>query len=168
MLINTCSVYKTENHIHEGMHFCQLCFYSVWVHIIESKMVNQKQNEDEFFHIHNIYTTYIQRMNYYQNQLLDTWKCVSLGVPLSNLFFSLFDSIFNTKKYAPASDEQSWLSRAILWRWILIYLILKPNLFSTHRFKIKTLCIFKESLKKNYLNIYFCRWINEFRFFTRF
>lgn len=97
MLINTCSVYKTENHIHEGMHFCQLCFYSVWVHIIESKMVNQKQNEDEFFHIHNIYTTYIQRMNYYQNQLLDTWKCVSLGVPLSNLFFSLFDSIFNTK-----------------------------------------------------------------------
>lgn len=97
MLINTCSVYKTENHIHEGMHFCQLFFYSVWVHIIESKMVNQKQNEDEFFHIHNIYTTYIQRMNYYQNQLLDTWKCVSLGVPLSNLFFSLFDSIFNTK-----------------------------------------------------------------------
>lgn len=97
MLINTCSVYKTEHHIHEGMHFCQLCFYSVWVHIIESKMVNQKQNEDEFFHIHNIYTTYIQRMNYYQNQLLDTWKCVSLGVPLSNLFFSLFDSIFNTK-----------------------------------------------------------------------
>lgn len=97
MLINTCSVYKTENHIHEGMHFCQLCFYSVWVHIIESKMVNQKQNEDEFFHIHNIYTIYIQRMNYYQNQLLDTWKCVSLGVPLSNLFFSLFDSIFNTK-----------------------------------------------------------------------
>lgn len=97
MLINTCSVYKTENHIHEGMHFCQLCFYFVWVHIIESKMVNQKQNEDEFFHIHNIYTTYIQRMNYYQNQLLDTWKCVSLGVPLSNLFFSLFDSIFNTK-----------------------------------------------------------------------
>lgn len=97
MLINTCSVYKTEHHIHEGMHFCQLCFYSVWVHIIESKMVNQKQNEDDFFHIHNIYTTYIQRMNYYQNQLLDTWKCVSLGVPLSNLFFSLFDSIFNTK-----------------------------------------------------------------------
>lgn len=97
MLINTCSVYKTENHIHEGMHFCQLFFYSVWVHIIESKMVNQKQNEDEFFHIHNIYTTNIQRMNYYQNQLLDTWKCVSLGVPLSNLFFSLFDSIFNTK-----------------------------------------------------------------------
>lgn len=97
MLINTCSVYKTEHHIHEGMHLCRLCFYSVWVHIIESKMVNQKQNEDEFFHIHNIYTTYIQRMNYYQNQLLDTWKCVSLGVPLSNLFFSLFDSIFNTK-----------------------------------------------------------------------
>lgn len=87
MLINTCSVYKTEHHIHEGMHLCRLCFYSVWVHIIESKMVNQKQNEDEFFHIHNIYTTYIQRMNYYQNQLLDTWKCVSLGVPLSNLFF---------------------------------------------------------------------------------
>lgn len=99
MLINTCSVYKTEHHIHEGMHLCRLCFYSVWVHIIESKMVNQKQNEDEFFHIHNIYmyTTYIQRMNYYQNQLLDTWKCVSLGVPLSNLFFFLFDSIFNTK-----------------------------------------------------------------------
>lgn len=97
MLINTCSVYKTEHHIHEGMHLCRLCFYSVWVHIIESKMVNQKQNEDEFFHIHNICTTYIQRMNYYQNQLLDTWKCVSLGVPLSNLFFSLFDSIFNTK-----------------------------------------------------------------------
>lgn len=144
MLINTCSVYKTENHIHEGMHFCQLCFYSVWVHIIESKMVNQKQNEDEFFHIHNIYTTYIQRMNYYQNQLLDTWKCVSLGVPLSNLFFFFV----TPKTYAPAPDEQSWLSRAILWRWILIYLILKPNLFSTHRFKIKTLCIFKESLKK--------------------
>lgn len=149
MLINTCSVYKTEHHIHEGMHFCQLCFYSVWVHIIESKMVNQKQNEDEFFHIHNIYTTYIQRMNYYQNQLLDTWKCVSLGVPLFEPFFFLCLIQFSTPKtYTPASDEQSWLSRAILWRWILIYLILKPNLFSTHRFKIKTLCIFKESLKK--------------------
>lgn len=95
MLINTCSVYKTENHIHEGMHFCQLFFYSVWVHIIESKMVNQKQNEDEFFHIHNIYTTYIQRMNYYQNQLLDTWK--RLEYLFQTFFFSLFDSIFNTK-----------------------------------------------------------------------
>lgn len=115
-------------------------------------------------HMYNIYTTY---------ELLSksiAWylkMCIAWSTSFEP-FFSLFDSIFNTKKYAPASDEQSWLSRAILWRWILIYLILKPNLFSTHRFKIKTLCIFKESLKKNYLNICFCRWINEFRFFTQF
>lgn len=110
-----------------------------------------------------IYTTYVQHI--YNVWIIIKINCLilenvyRLEYLFRTFFFSLFDSIFNTKKYAPASDEQSWLSRAILWRWILIYLILKPNLFSTHRFKIKTLCIFKESLKKNYLNIYFCRWI---------
>lgn len=119
-----------------------------------------------------IYTTYIQHI--YNVWIIIKINCLILENVyrleyLFQTFFFLCLIQFSTPKtYAPASDEQSWLSRAILWRWILIYLILKPNLFSTHRFKIKTLCIFKESLKKNYLNICFCRWINEFRFFTQF
>lgn len=96
-------------------------------------------------HIYNIYTTY---------ELLSksiAWylkMCIAWSTSFRTFFFLCLIQFSTPKTYTPASDEQSWLSRAILWRWILIYLILKPNLFSTHRFKIKTLCIFKESLKK--------------------